>query len=114
MVRDGGGRCAKHLQLVRREVDERRDPARKSLYGYRWQKVSKLFLAEHPLCECGECRAAGRIRPATVVDHVIPHRGDADLFWDRGNWCAMAKQCHDRKTATEDGGFGNRAPSSAH
>jgi 5-methylcytosine-specific restriction protein A len=29
------------------------------------------------------------------------------LFWDRANWRAMSKQCHDRKTAREDGGFGN-------
>jgi len=29
------------------------------------------------------------------------------LFWDRNNWQSMAKACHDRKTAAEDGGFGN-------
>jgi 5-methylcytosine-specific restriction enzyme A len=31
------------------------------------------------------------------------------LFWDRNNWQAMAKACHDKKTASEDGGFGHRA-----
>jgi len=29
------------------------------------------------------------------------------LFWDNTNWQSMAKECHDKKTATEDGGFGN-------
>lgn len=29
------------------------------------------------------------------------------LFWDSANWQAMNKECHDRKTASEDGGFGN-------
>jgi prophage lambdaSa04, HNH endonuclease family protein len=29
------------------------------------------------------------------------------LFWDKTNWQAMSKRCHDRKTAREDGGFGN-------
>ena len=29
------------------------------------------------------------------------------LFWDSNNWQSMSKQCHDRKTATEDGGFGH-------
>ena len=29
------------------------------------------------------------------------------LFWLRSNWQAMAKTCHDKKTAREDGGFGN-------
>jgi 5-methylcytosine-specific restriction enzyme A len=43
-----------------------------------------------------------------VVDHIIPHRGDMTLFWNRKNWQAMSKTCHDKKTATQDGGFGQR------
>lgn len=62
----------------------------------------------HPLCQCPECDD-GRIRVtiATVVDHRIPHRGDMTRFWDRANWQAMAKGCHDAKTARENEGFGN-------
>lgn len=43
---------------------------------------------------------------ANVVDHIKPHRGDKVLFWDSANWQPLCKECHDRKTATEDGGFG--------
>jgi 5-methylcytosine-specific restriction protein A len=39
--------------------------------------------------------------PATIVDHVVPHRGDQRLFWDQGNWAPACKSCHDRKTARE-------------
>lgn len=78
-----------------------------SLYGARWQRYRLTFLAEHPLCECGDCRKYNRLWVATVVDHVIPHRGNLGLFWDPENHQAMAKTCHDRKTAREDGGFGN-------
>jgi len=46
---------------------------------------------------------------ARIVDHVIPHRGDQELFWDTSNWQPLCKRCHDVKTAGEDGGFGNRA-----
>lgn len=42
---------------------------------------------------------------ATVVDHIIPHKGDQYLFWDRSNWQPLCKLCHDRKTATEDSQF---------
>ena len=71
-------------------------------YTYRWQKASKAFLAEHPLCQCPDCDEGNvRITVATVVDHHIPHRGDGRLFWDVTNWRAMAKPCHDRKTQTE-------------
>lgn len=66
-----------------------------------------------PLCECEECARLGRIMVAAVVDHRIPHRGDPTLFWDQRNWCAMSKRCHDRKTAREDGGFGNRRAQTA-
>ena len=41
-----------------------------------------------------------------VVDHIIPHKGDKVLFWDRSNWQPLCKTCHDTKTAREDGGFG--------
>lgn len=77
-------------------------------YTYRWQQDSQAFLLLHPLCQCEDCARLGRFRPSKVVDHKVPHRGDMNLFWDRSNWQAMAKQCHDAKTAREDGGMGNR------
>ena len=33
-----------------------------------------------------------------LLDRVIPHRGDQNLFWDEDNWQALCKSCHDRKT----------------
>ncbi|MCT9125512.1 HNH endonuclease [Cupriavidus gilardii] len=44
-----------------------------------------------------------------MVDHIVPHKGDSKLFWSRSNWQALCKPCHDRKAATEDGGFGGGA-----
>jgi 5-methylcytosine-specific restriction protein A len=44
---------------------------------------------------------------ATVVDHIKPHQGDPELFWDSENLQALCAPCHSRKTASEDGGFGN-------
>ena len=71
-------------------------------YGYRWQQARAAFLKDHPLCECDDCQAgAKRLTPADVVDHRIPHRGDQSLFWDKSNWQAMAKRCHDAKTQRE-------------
>jgi len=77
-------------------------------YTYRWQQASARFLRDHPLCQCPDCgEGMTRLRAATVVDHRIPHRGEMVKFWDKSNWQAMAKDCHDAKTALEDGGFGN-------
>lgn len=74
-------------------------------YGYRWQQARAGYLAKHPLCVI--CKAKGLIEPATDLDHIIPHKGDMELFWDRTNWQGLCGSCHSEKTAKEDGGFGN-------
>jgi 5-methylcytosine-specific restriction enzyme A len=105
-----GKRCDLHRRAQVREYDQHRPSAAKRLYGREWQRESKLFLRAHPLCQCPHCdEGRTRVRRADVVDHRKPHRGNPALFWDRKNWQAMAKECHDSKTAREDGGFG-RAP----
>ena len=62
-------------------------------YGSRWQKARDSFLRSHPLCADHQQR--GHIVPATVVDHIIPHRGDSKLFWDHDNWQSLCRLCHD-------------------
>lgn len=90
-----------------RDERPRRDDRRPSSYerGYnkRWQKARLLFLAAHPLC--AECEREGKVEPATVVDHVVPHRGDYGRMWDEGNWQALCAWHHNRKTVLE-GAFG--------
>lgn len=103
------GRCQKHLYQQQQEHDARRGTARERGYSRAWEKASKAFLVKHPLCMCPDCMAGDvRVTAAVLVDHKVPHRGDRALFWDSSNWQAMAKACHDKKTATVDGGFGNR------
>ncbi|WP_420024395.1 HNH endonuclease signature motif containing protein (plasmid) [Cereibacter azotoformans] len=96
---------------LRCECQAKRDAERKARFdktrpsssarGYtsKWERARADFLAAHPFCRrCGA--------PATVVDHIIPHRGDLSLFWDRSNWqplCAAdhnsAKQIEERRAA---------------
>lgn len=74
-------------------------------YGYRWQNLRKSFLREHPLCV--ECAKKGLTTVATDVDHIVPHKGDQSLMWDWDNLQPLCHSCHSKKTAREDGGFGN-------
>jgi 5-methylcytosine-specific restriction endonuclease McrA len=69
---------------VRHECEQRRGSARDRGYGTRWDKASLGFRRSHPLCL--GCQATGRIEVATVTDHVVPHKGDVSLFWDRDRW----------------------------
>ena len=78
---------------MKRELDRQRPSAARRGYGPRWRRARAAFLAQHPLCAA--CRAQGRVVPATVVDHVVPHRGDQRLFWDESNWAPACKPCHD-------------------
>ena len=84
---------------VKAELDRQRPSATRRGYGPRWRRARAAYLARHPLCV--PCREAGRLEPATVVDHIVPHRGDAVLFWNQANWQGLCKPCHDAKTARE-------------
>ncbi len=96
LVAYGNKYCDEHKPL---HTDEVRSASSRG-YNRQWQKASKAFLQAHPLCEI--CKAKGRYTKATVVDHIIPHRGNRELFWDRSNWQSLCKSCHDTKTMTED------------
>lgn len=45
----------------------------------RWRRLRDDHIKQNRLCV--RCMAEARVELATVVDHVVPHRGDPDLFW---------------------------------
>jgi 5-methylcytosine-specific restriction protein A len=87
-------------------AEHRRAKTSERGYGAAWQKARAAYLAKHPLCRDIHRSHAGRVVLATDVDHIVPHRGDKSLFWDSSNWQPLCHECHSRKTALEDGGFG--------
>ena len=70
-----------------------RPSARERGYSSRWEKARATFLQAHPWCLI--CAKQGLRIAATVVDHIIPHKGDPRLFWDKKNWQALCKPHHD-------------------
>lgn len=62
-------------------------------YDSRWQKARAFFLADHPLCVM--CLEQGKLTESKIVDHIKPHKMDMVLFWDKDNWQALCKHCHD-------------------
>jgi len=104
----GARYCSLHEHLAEtltRAHDTRRGSSSQRGYSYRWQQARKSYLSKHPLC--AECERSGWITAATDLDHVIPHKGDKAAFWVRANWQGLCHSCHSRKTAAEDGGWGN-------
>lgn len=65
----------------------------------RWLKLRLIHLSAEPLCRM--CRDEGRITPATVCDHIHPHKGDPALFYG-GPFQSLCKPCHDRHKQAEE------------
>src|SRR5262245_51723007 len=75
------------------EQDNRLSPSARG-YGRRWNRVRVSFLRRNFLCVM--CAARGRVEAARVVDHIVPHKGDRELFWDTSNWQALCTACHNK------------------
>lgn len=99
------GRCEKHSRRPStRPAAETRaawyEQARRMYDSARWRfGWQPQLLAEQPLC--ASCKADGRVTPATVADHIRPHRGDPELFWDWSNLQGLCEACHNRKSRQE-------------
>jgi 5-methylcytosine-specific restriction protein A len=63
-------------------------------YDNKWRKARALYLQQHPLCVM--CQADGIVGMATVVDHIVPHRGNQSLFWNPANWQSLCATHHSR------------------
>jgi len=81
-----------------RSKDNRPTSAKRG-YDHKWRKYRKVFLGMNPLCVL--CQRRGEISGASVVDHIIPHKGDKELFYDEGNHQALCVRCHNAKSAKE-------------
>ena len=93
------GYCDKH-----RPRGDRRSEASKS---WRWMYGTDVWLKDLRPMQlmrqpwCSECAKRGVRTRATDVDHIVDHRGDWELFTDRGNLQSLCHSCHSRKTAAE-------------
>jgi len=67
-------------------------------YNYKWQKARERHLQKEPLCRA--CAAEGRLNAFDLhVDHIVPHRGNQELFWSSSNWQTLCASHHSQKTA---------------
>lgn len=67
-------------------------------YGHKWRVASLAFLSEP---ENRICRICEKVL-AQCVDHIKPHLGNDELFWDVDNWQPACIACNTRKAQTEE------------
>ena len=105
--------CKKHISIKKsnnkykqyKPVDEskplkpKRKPSSQRGYNARWRRARKYYLMQHPLCV--SCLKEDKLVPAYAVDHIVPHKGNKELFWNEDNWQSLCQVCHNRKSRYE-------------
>lgn len=71
-----------------------------NLYGRKWRKLRQAFLKTNPLCNY--CLEQDKVVAATVVDHITPHKGNIELFYDCNNLQSLCKAHHDKDKQLEE------------
>lgn len=65
----------------------------------RWKRMRAVHMREHPVC--ANCERQGRVVIGVVCDHIVPHRGEEKLFYDRENLQTLCRECDVEKSALE-------------
>jgi 5-methylcytosine-specific restriction protein A len=99
--------CSKHAaEKQEKGLSKRKmyDKNRPSYYGWydtaRWKLVREKVLFAFPFCAM--CAKLGGNSLSTIVDHIVPHKGNVELFWDLENLQGLCAHCHSVKTSKED------------
>jgi 5-methylcytosine-specific restriction enzyme A len=80
---------AKRIQERKARYDANRPSARNRGYTREWEKERAVYLKANPQCRHANCN-----QPATVVDHIMAHKGNQTLFWNRANWQPLCTKHH--------------------
>ena len=96
--------CLEKQQEDAQKNDRLRGTAAQRGYGYKWQRFRARWIKKHPICEDPYGWHPGEVREVSDIDHIIPHKGNMKLFWDKSNLQGLCSECHKRKTALEQRG----------
>lgn len=78
----------------------------KQFYETKQWKLIRINTLQRNGGLCEHCLKNNIITPAVDVDHIIPHRGNKELFFDLNNLQILCKECHSIKTISETLGVG--------
>ncbi|GHC61544.1 HNH endonuclease [Limoniibacter endophyticus] len=64
-----------------------------------WERRRQELFARQPLCV--KCLEREEVTVADTADHIVPHRGDPELFWS-GELQSLCASCHSRLKQREE------------
>jgi 5-methylcytosine-specific restriction protein A len=93
------GYCDKHKIEKKTEPFKNAVKSNEGLYNTtRWRKLRAKLLEEQENCyRCGIFKTESKLE----VHHIIPPRGDEELFFDINNLAVVCSECHKVITAQE-------------
>lgn len=65
-----------------------------------WRRLRQAKLQRNPICE--RCLVNRYVEKATVVHHIIAHKGNRVLFFDMNNLQSLCKPHHDGEAQSEE------------
>jgi 5-methylcytosine-specific restriction enzyme A len=100
--------CEKHaadnyVTRARQKYDREERPPWHSWYGLvAWKRLVEITRhnPQHALCEWIE-NSVRCNQPTAEIDHIIPHRGNWQLFMNPKNLQGLCKRHHSMKTSRE-------------
>lgn len=67
----------------------------------RWRyRIVPAHLHIEPLCRI--CMKSNRITEARVIDHIVPHKGKHELFFNTDNLQSLCFSCHNSIKQSEE------------
>lgn len=81
------------------KLGDRRGSASTRGYDRVWRRLSEAVRSTEPYCRM--CAERGIVRPAQLVDHIVPVEIAPDKRLDQGNLQPLCRICHGVKTAED-------------
>jgi len=102
-VNNRGDYCPEHRGQADNKSSKKRNgfhylkPSQSVYNNNAWRKLRDEIIERDNYT----CQLCGSTEGPMIADHIKPHRGDNDLFWDKDNLITLCKNCHDYKTRQE-------------
>lgn len=95
----------KEAETQRTRQRDQDDPSRKLYNSRKWRALrDEVYVRDSYTCQKTGVICVGK-HPAPnspVADHIIPHRGNPALFWDKSNIQTVSKAYHDSQKQREE------------
>lgn len=95
----------KEAEAQRMRQRDRDQQSRDWYNSRRWRKLrEEIWARDAYTCQKTGVLCIGKYPAANspVADHIIPHRGDEAMFWDKSNLQTVSKAYHDSQKQREE------------